>query len=206
VETWCRSARPFSVPRGEHVKRGVLGNTYRVEFAQTYGLPASPPVTVDVTESDEAREVDTVDLLRLYRKGHTRSDVIIRDTVIVNAGWPWSALRGLLTRRSSVGGGKAQDPWESRGVIVIRESPPFEMYPWGYWIDRFKPVPFGPIWHGLVGNTCVFGAASWGITAFWNATRCRGRSARRRCTKCKYNRAGLAVGAVCPECGEGGLS
>lgn len=68
------------------------------------------------------------------------------------------------------------------------------------------PIPIRPIWSGLAINTLFYAASVWVLTAGFSAAR---RGLRRRsdvCPRCGYSRAGLASGAVCPECGKGAKS
>jgi hypothetical protein len=47
----------------------------------------------------------------------------------------------------------------------------------------------------------VFGGLTY--LAWYFDRRAQGRDRMRRCPKCNYDRAGIAAGAVCPECGAG---
>lgn len=60
---------------------------------------------------------------------------------------------------------------------------------------------YRPWWPGLIGNGAIF-AATFGIGRFALIAMARThRRHRGRCESCGYDRRGLAVAAVCPECG-----
>ena len=74
-------------------------------------------------------------------------------------------------------------------------------------IARIMPVWRGPMWNadldGLgvplwIPTLCVFSAAA---IAWRLDTVARRREDAHLCPKCNYDRTGLAIGAVCPECG-----
>jgi rubrerythrin len=54
-------------------------------------------------------------------------------------------------------------------------------------------VPFWPAWV----TTAICTAFTWRLD-----TLARRRERLGRCPKCNYDRAGIAAGAVCPECGD----
>jgi hypothetical protein len=60
---------------------------------------------------------------------------------------------------------------------------------------------YRPWWPGLISNFAIF-AAAFGVGRFTLAGMMRTHRRRRsRCVCCGYDRRGLAVAAVCPECG-----
>jgi hypothetical protein len=64
-------------------------------------------------------------------------------------------------------------------------------------------LPIAPIWSGLAINTLFYGTIAW-VLLFLPGTVRRWRRRRvGRCVQCAYDRAGLAAGAPCPECGGG---
>ena len=61
--------------------------------------------------------------------------------------------------------------------------------------------PYRPLWAGLLANTLIYGLASYGLGRIPStAVRIR-RRRRGLCSRCGYDRVGLAEGAACPECG-----
>lgn len=74
-----------------------------------------------------------------------------------------------------------------------------------YSVSDFRGIwgalPVTPIWSGLAIDTLFYGVIAWGLLLAPGAIRrCRRRRGG-RCVKCGYDRAGLAAGAACPECG-----
>ncbi|HVU64866.1 MAG TPA: hypothetical protein VHC70_12875, partial [Phycisphaerales bacterium] len=61
--------------------------------------------------------------------------------------------------------------------------------------------PVMPIWSGLALNTLFYGTIAWGLLFLPGTVRRWRRRRGGRCVKCGYDRAGLAAGAPCPECG-----
>jgi hypothetical protein len=66
---------------------------------------------------------------------------------------------------------------------------------------RFRGIPLFPIWPGFALNTLFYAAIAWGLWRIPILIRRHRRRIRGLCLKCAYNRAGLAPGARCPECG-----
>ncbi|MEX2220074.1 MAG: hypothetical protein WD749_15085 [Phycisphaerales bacterium] len=69
----------------------------------------------------------------------------------------------------------------------------------------FRVLPCRPIWRGFLLDTGVYAAAWLGVLLLirWRPLRCAARARRGQCAACGYDRAGLAAGAACPECGAG---
>lgn len=70
----------------------------------------------------------------------------------------------------------------------------------GTWPDGLH-VPVSIMWPGFALNTLFYAAIAWGLWQVPLAIRRRGRRRRNRCVSCGYDRAGLGIGAACPECG-----
>ncbi|MGH7130416.1 MAG: hypothetical protein ACREJO_00510 [Phycisphaerales bacterium] len=61
--------------------------------------------------------------------------------------------------------------------------------------------PTSILWRGLLADAVVLGTGLWILSLGLTALRARWRSARNRCPRCAYLRAGLTPTAPCPECG-----
>jgi hypothetical protein len=70
---------------------------------------------------------------------------------------------------------------------------------------KFNPraLPLTPVWPGFVVDAGAYGGAWWGVLAAVAAICGAWRTARGRCPRCGYSRAGLDAPAACPECGAG---
>jgi hypothetical protein len=67
-------------------------------------------------------------------------------------------------------------------------------------LDRFA-LPLEPIWPGFAINAVAWGMALFVVMRGGALARGAIRRRRGRCPMCGYDRAGLGVGAACPECG-----
>jgi len=81
----------------------------------------------------------------------------------------------------------------------------------GSWVvtERVGPefrLPLSPMWIGMLADSAIFGIVVWLLLAGWSSGRRWLRRRSGRCPRCGYDRAGLAVGAVCPECGAPALT
>jgi len=110
-------------------------------------------------------------------------------------GWPWRAAR--LQR------------WEPHGRVLLRHRRDPSRLRNGralrlphHW-NAAGPVwlPLEPVWPGLIGNLLVLSAAPAFVLAGCGAARRGLRRRRGRCPCCGYDRRGVALRAVCPECG-----
>ena len=81
----------------------------------------------------------------------------------------------------------AVDEYTSGGVLIDLDG------------SREIPLPYTPIWTGLLGNVAVFTAGAW--LTFFTVAAARGALAKRhgRCPHCRYDLTGIT--GVCPECG-----
>jgi hypothetical protein len=61
--------------------------------------------------------------------------------------------------------------------------------------------PITPIWQGFAINTAFYAGVWWCLIFGPRVARREMRRRRGQCVMCAYSRAGLAEGAVCPECG-----
>jgi hypothetical protein len=72
-------------------------------------------------------------------------------------------------------------------------------------LSRHRPgrldLPVGIMWQGFAMNTILYASAWWSVLFGVGITRRALRRRRGQCVVCAYSRAGLAEGAVCPECG-----
>jgi hypothetical protein len=109
-------------------------------------------------------------------------------TFIRTAGWPFecvwggvtTTIRGRVTVRAA-NIGRPLDIDDRRGV--------------------YGQLPIAPIWSGLAINTLFYGTIAWGLLFLPGTVRRWRRRRGGRCRECGYDRARLAAGAACPECG-----
>lgn len=134
---------------------------------------------------------------------------------LVAVGWPWPAMRcrAKLRWTKVYGEFPGDTMWQGPGVGQVvaggldrerdfrrRESGP-AIQPF----DLRVPLPYMPIWPGLIGNTLVF-ASAWALilalpALAFDRWKVRRRIRRGECPKCRYSVKGLPSGAPCPECG-----
>lgn len=65
-----------------------------------------------------------------------------------------------------------------------------------------RTMPLTPILSGAMVNTAVYGGAWWVVLFVPGVVRRWRRRRRGRCVACGYDRRGIGVEAVCPECGD----
>lgn len=70
----------------------------------------------------------------------------------------------------------------------------------GAMMVRGDPIPFYPLWPGVIGNTLIYTGLCLGIWTGLPAVRRALRRRRGHCPMCNYNLTGNATGR-CPECG-----
>ena len=66
---------------------------------------------------------------------------------------------------------------------------------------RTLALPLRPVWPGFAVNTAAYASAWWLVLVGVPFARAALRRRRGRCPRCSYDRAGLAEGTACPECG-----
>jgi len=98
------------------------------------------------------------------------------------------------------------------GHPVSMVAPPMPAWAAPKWLTRATyirgtlnpspPVPLGLLPLGLAINTAFFGALAFGAYVVLGPGRRLMRIRRGLCPSCCYDLAGLAAGAVCPECGK----
>jgi hypothetical protein len=143
------------------------------------------------------------------------------ELVVIEAGWPMHALgagahsgafghyepKPIPGRRQydaftrtpalSLRGGYAPGRWPTRS-----DWPPRSTLTGYRAVDRFA-LPLLPIWPGFPLNTAVYGLLLFALVRGVRVSRRAVRRRRGRCERCGYDRAGLDLGAACPECGAG---
>jgi hypothetical protein len=118
------------------------------------------------------------------------------------AGWPCACVWGASDSEGSAAG------WNALGV---RGGPPLPHAIGAVWVGRSLDrldmhgicgyLPRTPMWRGLAINTVFYGAIAWGLLSISAVLRSRWKRCAGCCVNCGYDRAGLAAGAPCPECG-----
>jgi hypothetical protein len=104
----------------------------------------------------------------------------------VSAGLPRRAFSGIFAQGAS-----------STAVI----APPVSLTRPGTGV---RALPLGILPLGFALNTLFYAAVLLGVVEGVAFARRRVRRAKGRCPSCGYDRAGLAEGSACPECGGGG--
>ncbi len=109
--------------------------------------------------------------------------------------WQWASATGWCVLHE----GRVELSWDSEFSkdLGFRSGPFFPLnYRWGFDLDVLaNRRVVAPLW----APVCVVGAAT--ILARRFDTLARSRARLNLCPKCNYDRTGLAIGAVCPECG-----
>ena len=116
-------------------------------------------------------------------------------TYTLHAGWPALSMK---REKVSFDGSVLWDlqtlvdpkPLRVRLVMMLRPSPQFE-----------GALPNRPLTLGFAINTFLCAAVLLGMVEGVAFARRRARRWEGRCPACGYDRAGLAEGVVCPECG-----
>lgn len=110
-------------------------------------------------------------------------------------GWPWRAVRGEMVYAYKLAPVDEKGTSTGLAQILVDTSHGFVD------LGMLGPVPYLPIWRGLVFDLLVFMLPwyllLWGVSA----ARRRRRLRRGRCVECNYDMARLDAGVVCPECG-----
>ena len=119
-------------------------------------------------------------------------------------GWP---LKAMTTRPygEPAPAPRGDFPWSSsraQGLAFLNPFRPHRIIP----VSEDRPdevsFPVRPIVAGFAANTAIF-AAAWWVLLSGAFIRAALRRRRGLCPRCGYDRAGLAEGAACPECGAG---
>jgi hypothetical protein len=108
-------------------------------------------------------------------------------------GWPARSLVYIFVARQ----GWAFKP-ESRYLSPIRLDGTSTAIPG---TGTLVLLPTHPLWPGFLINSIFYSFVAWGVWQIPLALRRWRRRHRGQCVKCGYDRAGLAAGAACPECG-----
>jgi hypothetical protein len=130
---------------------------------------------------------------------------------LVEVGWPWRCLRREESQWCDMGGAGAPDrsyPLWRRGITVwplALTRPPERVpnMPNGVRVGPEYRLSVRPMVIGLGADGAVWGVLMVLASESVRRVRRMRRERRNRCVKCGYDRTGLAIGAVCPECGSG---
>jgi hypothetical protein len=110
-------------------------------------------------------------------------------------GWPLRSLRGECT--NGIAGAYWWKRIREQGGVVYRATSLLRPS------DRFAgKLPARPLPLGFALNTLFYAAVVLGMVECVAFARRRVRRGKGRCPSCGYDRAGLAEGAACPECGD----
>lgn len=115
--------------------------------------------------------------------------------LVIDAGFPLRCVTGWRCFQPDIPANQPMLP-QPREAGFIEFPARNELYgPEERWI------PYYPLWPGLIGNALVWGGVIW--VGLFGLRLLRGRRRRRHglCTRCAYDRKGIATAAPCPECG-----
>jgi hypothetical protein len=133
-----------------------------------------------------------------YKAHDVRSDINgdFRFRTRYEVGFPFRSLAAEWIRRSTTWKGdlRAELPLEwlpGRSLTLFT----YNGHPAPHRDTR--PLPFLPMWPGLIANTAIYALIPAMIPLLLHWWRVR----RKLCGHCGYARAGLATSAACPECG-----
>lgn len=129
-------------------------------------------------------------------------------TVLLLAAWiisgfaSWDVVLGDMTARIGIGSGQISidySPYDNDFGMDWRGFHAFEHF-WFIppWVQRHDS---GVQWGAFLPLWAMFAASLLATLAAWRQDAIARRVRMGQCLKCGYDRAGLAPGGVCPECG-----
>jgi len=122
----------------------------------------------------------------------------LAQTFEVASGWPMRAMRAEFRDYPQGTPWAGGNPYITvRGIPLpsrVNRTPKSRSY-------APAALPYEPIWPGFLGNTAFYSAYWLALLVGVPAARRILRAKRGCCLGCGYDAAGLAPGAVCPECG-----
>ncbi len=206
LSVWVAWNRPFDSGKGQAVVRVEEhdGQCWATIYF-VYGCRSSVLVTTSRARNgtDEVRDrlVDTVSGSFEYRDDMPIPSWAPKPWEMF-ADVPSASLQGYSETQEALG-------WPMRCVTGGKRSSKSDPSPrlngeWGVIPWRPHP-PIRPIPLGMLVDASLFGLAVWPIHQslawVWRWWRVHFRTVNQLCTKCGYDRRGLAADAKCPECG-----
>jgi hypothetical protein len=195
VVTWgvawgCALSRP-PYPRARKMQANVAGGWRYVARSETRGADYT---TIHFFAADKPySDVPVLGVVPGGAEVDVFKDVLWTETY--RFGWPLYAVCAVGANGTYSNGYAHQ----SIGWYSLREGTGKGFNP------AFRPgalyLPTRPLPLGFALNTLFYAAVVLGVVEFVAFARRRVRRGRGRCPSCGYDRAGLAEGSACPECG-----
>jgi hypothetical protein len=178
VETWRRAGRRWvgigATRDAELAKTATQGKRAFTEKRRDWGLGSDAAVPNWALSAFDAAIAEA--------PTESQEDA---DLIVVAAGWPWASVKSVSTT------------YVNPRVQVINRGE----WDVGRGLPSGLPLPYLPIWPGIVLNTLTFSLVPLAIGILFRTTQRWHRRRKGLCLCCRYNRAGLAADAKCPECG-----
>lgn len=167
--------------------RGALCTTYGEESTSPPDSSRQSQARSVLKQSHAARFEEAPDFIS-WAPGHYPHYV----WTLHESGWPARTLWGWTYFDPVI---LAPSARTSAGLLYLSPEPD----PW-FDTGTSYPLPYLPLWSGLILNTIFYAAICWGLLALPRLIRRTIRVRRGHCPRCAYDMHGLP-NTPCPECG-----